>query len=164
LVMIEAGDGLPRLRRAKSAEVAGELVSRVLLEIEQEAGERAAESQEKVGGQRRPQGFKAETRPEEPTLLETTAEITARHRILWDKVSKKLVTGLRKTDPKEGLERLKVVKLAGDILSVIVKGQRQAWGIEAIEGEFPPGDTQEIIAEMASLTAPSRADASLERE
>jgi len=158
--MIETGDDLP----PKSAEEAGEFVSRLLLDIEQEAGERAEVSGEKGKEQRRPQGLNADARPDEPTLLEATAEITARHRMLWDKVSKKLVVGLRKTDPKEGLERLKVVKLAGDILSVIVKGQRQAWGIEAIEGEIAPGDTQEIIAEMASLTAPQGADASLERE
>jgi len=152
------------LRHIKSAEAAGDLLSRLHLDIEQEAAERPAENKVKVKEKKRSQGAEVAADTKEPTPLEAAAEITARHRVLWDKVSKKLVTGLRKKDPKEGLERLKVVKLAGDILSVIVKGQRQAWGLEAIESEFSPGDTQEIIAEMASLTAPQGADTSLERE
>ncbi len=95
--------------------------------------------------------------------LRTMETITSEHRRLWALISRKLELGLRKRDPKKGLEHLKAVKLAGDILSVVVRGQRQAWGLEAIEAELAPNDTEEIIEEMACLTAPLRADAALER-
>jgi len=90
-------------------------------------------------------------------------EITGEHRRLWRLISRKLELGLRKRDPKKSIEHLKAVKLAGDILSVVVRGQRQAWGLEAIEGGLPPDDTEEIIEEMACLTAPSRTGKALDR-
>ncbi|MFQ5479772.1 MAG: hypothetical protein ACE5DW_00655 [Thermodesulfobacteriota bacterium] len=94
--------------------------------------------------------------------LEAMEGITAEHRRLWDKVRKKLVAGLCKRDLNKGLEQLKVAKLAGDILSVVVKGQRQAWGLDVLEGELRCDDTEEFIEEMASLTVPSRADKALD--
>ncbi len=94
--------------------------------------------------------------------LEALEGITAEHRRLWDKVKKKLVAGLCKRDLNKGLEQLKVAKLAGDILSVVVRGQRQAWGLDALEGELRADDTEEFIQEMASLTVPSRADKAVE--
>ncbi len=161
-MMIEAGESLSPLTTSRSRELAGELVSKLLLEVEHEAGERPETRAGEIRGQRKDTSFKGDALKKEARSQERAARIIEHHRMLWDKVSKKLVIGLRKTDPKEGLERLKVVKLAGDILSVVVRGQRQAWGLEALESEGAPGDTEEIIAEMASLTAPSRADASLE--
>ncbi|MFQ5428522.1 MAG: hypothetical protein ACE5EZ_06025, partial [Thermodesulfobacteriota bacterium] len=72
------------------------------------------------------------------------------------------VAGLCKRDLNKGLEQLKVAKLAGDILSVVVRGQRQAWGLDALEGELRCDDTEEFIEEMASLTVPSRADKAMD--
>ena len=95
--------------------------------------------------------------------LQAMEAITTEHRRLWALISRKLELGLRKRDPKKGLEHLKAVKLAGDILSVVVRGQRQAWGLDVLEGSLSPDDTEEIVEEMASLTAPSGADKALER-
>ncbi len=97
-----------------------------------------------------------------PISLEAMEGIKAEHRRLWEKVKKKLVAGICKRDLKKGLEQLKVAKLAGDILSLVVRGQRQAWGLDALEGELSADDREEIIEEMASLTVPSRADKTLE--
>jgi len=162
MMMIEAGEPFLPLSTLRSKEVADEFVSKLLLEVAHEAGGRKEVSKAQVKPQKRSPDFKGDTIKKEATPQEIAARIVEHHRMLWDKVSRKLVIGLRKTDAKEGLERLKVVKLAGDILSVVVRGQREAWGLEALESENAPGDTQEIIAEMASLTAPSRADASVE--
>jgi len=90
-------------------------------------------------------------------------EITSEHRRLWALVSRKMELGLRKRDPKNCLEHLKAVKLAGDILSVVVRGQRQAWGLDVLEGSLTPDDTEEIIEEMESLTSSRGADEALER-
>jgi hypothetical protein len=107
---------------------------------------------------------KAEETAESPAdPLQAMEAITAEHRRLWGLISRKLELGLRKRDPKKGLEHLKAIKLAGDILSVVVRGQRQAWGLEALEGSLAPDDTEEIIEEMASLTATSGADKALDR-
>ncbi len=107
---------------------------------------------------------KRESPPAEPAdPLQAMEEITSEHRRLWGLISRKLELGLRKRDPKKGLEHLKAIKLAGDILSVVVRGQRQAWGLEALEGSLAPDDTEEIIEEMASLTATSGADKALDR-
>jgi len=109
-------------------------------------------------------GAKAEESAEPPAdPLQAMETITAEHRRLWGLISRKLELGLRKRDPKKGLEHLKAIKLAGDILSVVVRGQRQAWGLEALEGSLAPDDTEEIIEEMASLTATSGADKALDR-
>jgi len=92
------------------------------------------------------------------TSLEVMEGIKAEHRRLWEKIKKKLVAGICKRDLNKGLEQLKVAKLAGDVLSLVVKGQRQAWGLDVFEGELSADDREEIIEEMVSLTVPSRAD------
>jgi len=160
--MIETGEVLSPVVGSRVTKIADELVTHMLREVERETGERRATDTRQFEAEKAVKDRKVKAASNKPSPLECAAKITERHRMLWDKVSRKLVIGLRKTDPKEGLERLKVVKLAGDILSVVVKGQRQAWGLEALESEIDSNDTEEFIKEMASLTAPSRADTSVE--
>lgn len=75
------------------------------------------------------------------------------HRILWRGVKRRLVKGLKTTDAKIGLEELKVAKIAGEVLSNVIKGERQAWGLEdSCEGQ---DDREEIAGEMVCLTVPS---------
>jgi len=83
-------------------------------------------------------------------------DIAVDHRDLWKGVRKRLVKGLKSNDLKQGMEELKVAKVAGEVLTNVIKGERQAWGLKD-EGEEIPDDTQEITREMASFTVPQRA-------
>jgi len=99
---------------------------------------------------------------ERPEAADAAERITEKHRELWAKVKKKLISGLRKKDPKEGIEELKAAKTAADVLTSIVRGERQAWGIDATGDERLPDDTEEIVKAMASLTVPSGTDTALD--
>jgi len=71
---------------------------------------------------------------------------------LWKGVRKRLVSGLHNNDAKLGLEELKVAKLAGEVLSSVIKGERMAIG-ETDDDD----DAQGLVREMAQLTLPSGA-------
>ncbi len=73
---------------------------------------------------------------------------------LWKGVRKRLVSGLHNNDAKLGLEELKVAKMAGEVLSSVIKGERLALGLDS-EGD----DQEEIAREMARFTLPHGADA-----
>lgn len=77
-------------------------------------------------------------------------EILVDHRDLWKGVKKRLVKGLSNNDAKLGLEELKVAKIAGEVLSSVIRGERMAWGLE--EGPGAADDTKEIAEEMARVT------------
>lgn len=91
-------------------------------------------------------------------------EITGEHRRLWRDVKKKFKNGLRTRDLKEGLEKLKAAKTAGEVLTIVVKGERQAWGLDEYGSGKLPDDTEEIVEAMASLTVPSGADKVMDGE
>lgn len=74
------------------------------------------------------------------------------HRKLWKGIKKRLVKGLETDDAKAGLEELKVAKIAGEVLSNVIKGERLAWGLEDGCSEGPTDDRDEIAAEMARAT------------
>lgn len=80
-------------------------------------------------------------------------EVIGDHRSLWRGVKKRLVKGLSSNDAKLGLEELKVAKIAGEVLSSVIKGERQAWGLEAATD-----DPEDIAKEMARATVPEGAD------
>lgn len=89
------------------------------------------------------------------------------HRSLWKGVKKRLVKGLRNNDVKLGLEELKVAKIAGEVLSSVIKGERLAWGLEAGAGEATGGlkeadDEEQITCEMERVTAPQGTDEALD--
>ncbi|MBI2412459.1 MAG: hypothetical protein HYV24_04540 [Deltaproteobacteria bacterium] len=77
-------------------------------------------------------------------------EILVDHRDLWKGVKKRLVRGLSNNDAKVGLEELKVAKIAGEVLSSVIRGERMAWGLE--EGPGTTDDAKDIAAEMARVT------------
>jgi len=78
---------------------------------------------------------------------------------LWKDVKKRFASGLNNNDTKLALEELKVAKLAGEVLSIVIKGERMAYGDTDDED-----DSQEIVREMAQLTLPSGAGEADERE
>jgi len=86
------------------------------------------------------------------TLRDETVqgEILVDHRDLWKGVKKRLVRGLSNNDAKLGLEELKVAKIAGEVLSSVIRGERMAWGLE--EGPEATDDATETAAEMARVT------------
>ncbi|MBI5599194.1 MAG: hypothetical protein HY890_05585 [Deltaproteobacteria bacterium] len=88
-----------------------------------------------------------------------SARVLDEHRSLWKSVKKKLVRGLKESDEKE----LKLAKLAGDTLMDVVKGERQAWGINDDELDAACGAADGIAAEMERLTVPPPADKALDR-
>jgi hypothetical protein len=90
-------------------------------------------------------------------------EIFDEHRDLWKGVKKRLVKGLHNSDVELGLEELKVAKMAGEVLSSVIKGERLAWGIED-NGRVDLNDTEEIAVEMDLATIPRRADEALDGE
>ncbi|MBI4950039.1 MAG: hypothetical protein HY955_07845 [Deltaproteobacteria bacterium] len=77
-------------------------------------------------------------------------ELLVDHRDLWKGVKKRLVKGLSNNDAKLGLEELKVAKIAGEVLSSVIRGERMAWGLE--EGPEATDDATETAAEMARVT------------
>lgn len=88
-------------------------------------------------------------------------DVLDEHRSLWMGVKKRLVRGLKSRDSKLGLEELKVAKIAGEVLTSVIKGERQAWGLEC-GAEADSAD--EIARKMAEATVPSGADETVERE
>ncbi|MBI5467890.1 MAG: hypothetical protein HY891_02050 [Deltaproteobacteria bacterium] len=85
------------------------------------------------------------------------------HRVLWKGVKKRLVKGLHNNDVKLGLEELKVAKMAGEVLSSVIKGERLAWGIED-DASVNLDDTEKIAAEMDLATIPGGTDEAVDGE
>ncbi|MBI5827123.1 MAG: hypothetical protein HZB22_05305 [Deltaproteobacteria bacterium] len=97
----------------------------------------------KGGEQAQPPEEDERTKPE---------DVLDEHRVLWRGVKRRLVKGLKTSDAKVGLEELKVAKIAGEVLTNVIKGERQAWGLEQnCEGQ---DDREEIAGEMVCLTLP----------
>lgn len=101
----------------------------------------------KSGEQAAPPEEDGRTKPE---------DVLDEHRVLWRGVKRRLVKGLKTTDAKVGLEELKVAKIAGEVLTNVIKGERQAWGLEErCEGQ---DDREDIAGEMVCLTIPTGAE------
>lgn len=93
---------------------------------------------------------------------EEGGEMTGEHLVLWNGVKKKLLSGLESRDLKLGLEELKVAKVAGEVLANVIKGERQAMGMDENRSLELPDDTDELAREMESLTVPQGADEALD--
>ncbi|MEE9615267.1 MAG: hypothetical protein V3W31_10035 [Thermodesulfobacteriota bacterium] len=85
------------------------------------------------------------------------------HRRMWGSVKKNLDTVLKKTDVESGVEGLKFAKLAGDALSSVVKGERQAWGLVETGADIEPEEMTDTTKEMEQATVPPGAGEALER-
>lgn len=97
------------------------------------------------------------------------------HRSLWRGVKKRLLKGLQSEDLQKGLEELKVAKAAGEVLTSVIKGEREACGLDGFAwggreegaGQKPgvtADDAKDAAREMASLTVPPGADEAVEGE
>ncbi|MBI5562746.1 MAG: hypothetical protein HY894_07860 [Deltaproteobacteria bacterium] len=85
------------------------------------------------------------------------------HKSLWRGVKKRLVKGLETSDVKAGLEELKVAKMAGEVLTSVIKGERLAMGLEPPAGS-EADDTEDITGEMEDATAPRGTGAAVDGE
>jgi len=77
------------------------------------------------------------------------------HRSFWLGVEKKLASGLKTKDLKKGLEELKVAKMAGEVISGMIRSKRLELGIEEAGAEKGIDEAGEIAGEMARVTASS---------
>lgn len=100
--------------------------------------------------------------PEAKRSARRPRDISQEHRKLWKGVKKRLVSGLRSADLKAGLEELKVAKVAGEVLSSVIKGEREAWGLDEGSAEKAQDNAGDIISEMAALTVPYGTDEAVE--
>lgn len=80
-----------------------------------------------------------------------------RHRSFWKGVEKRLARGLKTKDVKQGLEELKVAKMAGEVISSMIRSKRLELGLEEAAAEKGEYETDLVAAEMAQATAPSGA-------
>lgn len=80
------------------------------------------------------------------------------HRELWKGIKKRLAKGLRNGNAKKGLEELKVAKIAGEVLSSVIKGERLALGLD----ENGIDDIERTAAQMDEATAAPGADEALD--
>ena len=83
------------------------------------------------------------------------------HRRLWEKLRRRVGGELEK---KNDLD-VKEFKASADAVSVIVKGERQAWGIAQQKDGLEGSDEEllEVAKEMEQATVPSGASPALER-
>lgn len=112
------------------------------------------------------EGWKSPVDEAGKARTEDSQEMLAQdHRAMWGEI-KKSVKKVFSGELKEGLDELKAAKTATEVLANIIKGERQAWGIDAREREesSPEWSAIDIAAQMASITAPSGTDEALDGE
>ena len=86
--------------------------------------------------------------------------ITGEHRLLWFLIKRKLRDALEKSD----LDELKIVKIAGDGVLNLQKGETQAWGLTVDDVKTDQQEVIGITQEMAELTVSPRAEETLDGE
>ncbi|MBI5885377.1 MAG: hypothetical protein HZB85_02200 [Deltaproteobacteria bacterium] len=115
------------------------------------------------------EGWKKTARKNTEDAHEPAAHIDAPHsglddhRSLWRGVKKRLVAGLETKDVKAGIEELKVAKLAGEVLTSVIKGERLALGLAEDEDDGAREDGG-LTGQMDGATAPRGADAAVDGE
>lgn len=98
---------------------------------------------------------------ERPAEAET-GHLPDKHRGYWRGVEKRLAKGLKTKDVKQGLEELKVAKMAGEVISSMIRSKRLELGLEDATLEKGADDTEGIAAEMAQATVPCGAGETLD--
>ena len=98
--------------------------------------------------------------------IDKTEAIMEEHRVLWDGVKKRLIGGLQSSDLKQSLDELKAAKVAGEVLNTVIKGEKEAWGLEEDGSKKVPDEEsisiEELTRTMESFTVPSGADETLD--
>ena len=111
----------------------------------------------------RKEGWERGPREQRSSMPERRLDILPeRHRSFWKGVERRLARGLKTKDVKQGLEELKVAKMAGEVISSMIRSKRLELGLEEAAAEKVVDDTDLIVTEMARVTAPSGADEALE--
>jgi len=111
----------------------------------------------------RKEGWERKPREQRSSMPERRLDILPeRHRNFWKGVERRLARGLKTKDVKQGLEELKVAKMAGEVISSMIRSKRLELGLEEAAVEKGADDAESIVAEMARATAPSGADEALD--
>ena len=77
----------------------------------------------------------------------------------WEqKGRERQVSGLKTKDLKKGLEELKVAKMAGEVISGMIRSKRLELGFEEAGAQKEADEPEEIAGEMARVTASSGAE------
>ncbi len=80
---------------------------------------------------------------------------------LWSGVKKRLIKGLARRDAKQGLEELRVAKIAGEVLSSVIKGEMISKA-QTGNAEQQGYDTEDITRQMAEATVSRGTDETLD--
>jgi len=111
----------------------------------------------------RKEGWERKPREQRSSMPERRLDILPeRHRNFWKGVERMLARGLKTKDVKQGLEELKVAKMAGEVISSMIRSKRLELGLEEAAAEKGENEADLIAAEMAQATAPSGADEALD--
>ena len=111
----------------------------------------------------RKEGWERKPREQRSSMPERRLDILPeRHRNFWKGVERRLARGLKTKDVKQGLEELKVAKMAGEVISSMIRSKRLELGLEEAAAEKGENEADLIAAEMARVTAPSGADEALD--
>jgi hypothetical protein len=98
--------------------------------------------------------------------VDKAEDIREEYRVLWDSVKKRLIGGMQSSDLKQRLNELKAAKVAGDVLNTIIKGEKEAWGLEGDGSRKAPDEEririEELTRTMESITVPPGADETLD--
>ncbi len=117
----------------------------------------------KKEGWKRKQGLEKKPVEERGNEFERRPErLPERHSDFWKGVERRLARGLKTKDVKQGLEELKVAKMAGEVISSMIRGKRLELGLEEAAAEKGDDDGDLVAAEMARVTATSGADEALD--
>lgn len=106
-----------------------------------------------------------EKKPGEERVIELEKRperLPERHSDFWKGVERRLSRGLNTKDVKQGLEELKVAKMAGEVISSMIRGKRLELGLEEAAAEKGDDEGDLVAAEMARVTATSGADEALD--
>lgn len=90
------------------------------------------------------------------------AHLPERHRSFWKGVERRLARGLKTKDVKQGLEELKVAKMAGEVISSMIRSKRLELGLEEGSAEKGADDAEATAEEMARVTASPGAEEALD--
>lgn len=105
---------------------------------------------------------KGRLKEQKRTAEKGSGHLPERHKSFWRGVERRLARGLKIKDVKQGLEELKVAKMAGEVISSMIRGKRLELGLEDGSMENGADDREATAAEMARVTAPSGAEEALD--
>lgn len=122
-------------------------------------GERYGCHKDSVRRKAKNEGWKrSEKQRRQDTAERPPVQLPEHHRSFWRGVERRLARGLKTKDVKQGLEELKVAKMAGEVISGMIKGKRLELGLEEGSTENGSDDAEATVEEMARVTASSGAE------